>query len=87
MNDDVVTIQGPKGTLSQKLFQGITATLDANVLTVLCDNVELWKYRGTMRALLAHMVKGVSEGYTKSLQVIGVGFDAVLQGNFINFKL
>lgn len=87
INDDVVTIQGPKGTLSQKLFQGITATLDGNVLTVLCDNVELWKYRGTMRALLAHMVKGVSEGYTKSLQVIGVGFDAALQGNSINFKL
>jgi large subunit ribosomal protein L6 len=40
-----------------------------------------------MRALLAHMVKGVSEGYTKSLQVIGVGFDAALQGNSINFKL
>jgi large subunit ribosomal protein L6 len=87
INGDVVAVQGPKGILSQKLFQGITAKLEENVLTVLCDNVELWKYRGTMRALLAHMVKGVSEGYTKSLQVIGVWFDAALQGNSINFKL
>ena len=87
IDDSIVTVKWPKWTLSQKLYQGITTTLDGNILSVLCDNVELRKYRGTMRALLAHMVKWVSEGYTKSLQVIWVGFDAVLQGNIINFKL
>ncbi len=88
LNADRVDVKGPKGSFSQTLFPGITAKLEENTLTILCaDDQELWKYRGTMRALVAHMVKGVSEGYTKTLQVIGVGFDAAVQGQSINFKL
>jgi large subunit ribosomal protein L6 len=87
INEDVVSIQGPKWTLTQKLFQGIAAKIEDTTLTLSCADVELWKYRGTMRALLAHMVKWVSEWYTKTLQVIGVGFDAAVQGSVINFKL
>ena len=87
INSDVVEVQGPKGKLSQKIYPGVEIKLEDTTLTLSCADVELRKYRGTMRALVAHMVKGVSEGYTKTLQVIGVGFDAALQGNMINFKL
>ena len=87
IEDNIATIQWPKWVLSQKIFAGINAVVDNNVVILSCDDVALWKYWGTMRALLAHMVKGVSEWYTKSLQVIWVWFDAVLQGSLINFKL
>lgn len=87
VSDNIVEVKGPKGTLSQPIYPGIVAKVEENVITLTCDDVELWKYWGTMRALVANMVKGVSEGYTKVLQVIGVGFDAVVQGNAINFKL
>ena len=87
VNDNIVEVKGPKGTLSQAIYPGIVAKVEDNVVTLTCDDVELWKYWGTMRALVANMVKGVSDGYTKVLQVIGVGFDAAVQGNAINFKL
>lgn len=85
--NDIVTVQGPKWSLSQQLHQGIEAQYADNTITLTCNDVELWKYWGTMRALVANMVKGVTEGYSKTLQVIGVGFDAMLQGTNISFKL
>ncbi len=87
INGDIVDVQGPKGKLWLTLFPGIKGNIDGNMVVVSCDDQELWKYRGTMRALIAHMIKGVSEGYTKTLQVIGVWFDAALQGKVISFKL
>lgn len=85
--DGVIEVKGPKGTLTQAIYPGIVPTIEEGVVTLRCDDVALWKYWGTMRSLIANMVKGVSEWYSKTLQVIGVGFDAVLQGNAINFKL
>lgn len=87
ITDDLVSIIWPKGKLSQKMYPGITPHLDGETLTVNCDDVALWKYWGTMRSLLAHMVKWVSEWYSKTLQVIGVWFDAALQGATLTLKL
>jgi large subunit ribosomal protein L6 len=87
INGDVVDIQGPKWKLWLKLSPGITGVLHENIITLSCGDEELRKYRGTMRSIMAHMIKWVSEGYTKTLQVIGVWFDATLQGNVISFKL
>lgn len=85
--NDLVEIKGPKGTLTQTLYPGITAKLEDNSIALMCDDVELWKHWGTMRSLVSNMITGVSEWYSKTLQVIGVGFDATLQGSVINFKL
>ncbi len=87
ITNDIVEIKGPKGTLTQAIYPGIVAKIEENTVILTCDDVELWKYWGTMRALVANMVQGVSEGYSKTLQVIGVGFDATLAGTAINFKL
>lgn len=87
VSNDVIEIKWPKGTLTQAIYPGIVAKVEENIVTLTCDNVELWKYWGTMRALVSNMAQGVSDGYTKTLQVIGVGFDASLAGNAINFKL
>jgi large subunit ribosomal protein L6 len=73
--------------LSFDLPTGVTVALEDTMLQVSCDSVELWNLRGTTRAIIAHMIHGVHTGYTKSLQVIGVGFDAALQGSDLNFKL
>lgn len=80
-------ITGPKGSLTQDIYPGIEVKLEDTVITLTCDDENLWKYRGTMRSLLVNMVQGVTEWYTKVLQVIGVGFDASVQGTAINFKL
>lgn len=87
IENNVVEVKGPKGTLTQAMYPGIVAKVEENTIILTCDDVELWKFWGTMRALVANMVHGVSEGYAKTLQVIGVGFDAALAGNAINFKL
>ena len=85
--NDLVEITWPKGTLKQVMYPGIVAKLEENVITLTCNDVELWKFWGTMRSLIANMITWVSEWYSKTLQVIGVGFDAVVQGSSINFKL
>ncbi len=87
LDNNIVTVKGPKGILSFPLAHGITASLEDTVLHIECNNQENRKYRGTSRAIIAHMVHGVNEGYTKSLQVIGVWYDAMVQWNSIQFKL
>jgi large subunit ribosomal protein L6 len=59
--DGVIEIKGPKGTLTQAIYPGIVPTVEEGVVTLRCDDVALWKYWGTMRSLIANMVKGVSE--------------------------
>lgn len=88
-----VTIKGPKGELSFALHpHASVAQHDEEGKSVLLINVldperedrALW---GTMRALLAQMVKGVTEGYQKGLELNGVGFKMSLQGNVLTFAL
>ena len=73
---DVVTVKGAKGDLSYTLLPEVTVHVEGNVLTVdrRNDTKEARARHGLTRALLANMVKGVSVGYTKQLEIIGVGF-------------
>jgi len=84
---DLVVVKGPKGTLQQSLLPHVSFVVEGSTVSFSCDNDEMRKYWGTMRALVANMVHGVKEWYTKSLQVIGVGFDASVQWSTIAFKL
>ena len=83
---DAITVKGPKGTLQMAAIAGVKVAIDKG--TVQCaDGSAETKFAGTTRALLANMVKGVSEGYQKKLELVGVGYRAALQGKDLNLTL
>ena len=79
----VVTVKGPKGTLTREIVGNIGFEVEGNVLTVkaLDDKADTNAKHGLYRALLAGMVKGVAEGFVRALEVKGVGWKAQVQGN------
>ena len=81
--DNTVTVKGPKGELVRSFHQDMKIEQEGNVITVVrpSDSKEHRTNHGTTRALLANMVTGVSAGFEKSLELIGVGYRAQLQGN------
>ena len=80
--DNNVTVKGPKGELVRSFHQDMKIEQEGNVITVSrpSDSKEHRTNHGTTRALLANMVTGVSVGFEKSLELIGVGYRAQLQG-------
>ena len=80
--DNTVTVKGKLGTLSEKISPRITVKVDGNVVTVerASDEKEDRSLHGLSRTLINNMVVGVSEGYTKTMEIIGTGYKAVLQG-------
>ncbi|KGR79726.1 50S ribosomal protein L6 [Ureibacillus manganicus] len=82
-DDNTVTVKGPKGELTQTFNQDIKIEQEGSVITLTrpTESKEHRTIHGTTRALLANMVTGVSEGFTRSLELIGVGYRAQLQGN------
>ena len=77
-----VTVKGAKGELARELPGGITVTIDDGSLTVARpdDTKESRSYHGLSRSLIQNMVVGVSEGFTKELQIQGVGYRATAKG-------
>lgn len=77
-NDHLVTVKGPKGTLEQKMSNLIDIKIEDGhaVVTRPNDEKEVRALHGLTRALLKNMVVGVSEGYQKSLTLVGVGYKA-----------
>lgn len=90
-SDNVVTVKGPKGELSQKVDPSITVTVEGNVCTVTRPNDEKQTRanHGLYRALINNMVYGVSEGYKAILQLHGVGYrvEMAQTPNTLNFTL
>ena len=82
INGDVVEVKGPKGTLKQTLNEGITVSVDDGTVTVERANDEraTRALHGLLRSLINNMVVGVSEGYSKELTAVGVGYRAALKG-------
>lgn len=82
-NGNTITVKGPKGTLTQDVHQDMKINIDGNVLTVErpSDHKEHRSLHGTTRSNIANMVEGVSKGFEKSLEIIGVGYRAQKQGN------
>ncbi len=87
--DNFVTVKGPKGTLSQKLSSAMTITREGNEITVTRpdDEKENRSLHGLTRTLLNNMVVGVTEGYSKTLEINGVGYRANKQGTTLNLNL
>lgn len=84
-----VSVTGPKGSLSWCLPKGITAEQDGPALTLsrADETRSLRAKHGLSRALLANMVKGVSEGFVKDLEIQGVGFKAAVKGEVLDLSL
>lgn len=80
-----VTVKGPKGELSLELVKGISIKLEDNALEVLRDNDTkvLRAMHGTTNANLTNMITGVTKGFEKSLEIIGVGYRFAMKGNVL----
>lgn len=83
---DAITVKGPKGTLTMAAIAGVKVAIENGHITC-ADGTAETKYAGTTRALLANMVKGVSEGYQRKLELVGVGYRAALAGKDLNLTL
>ena len=84
-----VTVTGPKGTLEREIHKNISAELDGNILKITRpdDEPENRSLHGLTRTLINNMIIGVTEGYSKELQINGVGYRVVKQGNNLNLTL
>ena len=78
--DGIVTVKGPKGELKQRLLKDITMKIDENGLTLERKNENAKAMHGTMNALIHNMIIGVTNGYEKGLEIIGVGYRFNVQG-------
>ena len=79
-NDNVVTVKGPKGELSQPLLKGISFKMEDGKVSFERANEEVKAMHGTMNALIQNMITGVTKGYEKGLEIVGVGYRFNVQG-------
>src|SRR6185436_15348778 len=88
-NDGLVAVEGPKGKLNWKLPRDISAKVDKNLITVAraAESRSVKALHGLSRSLVRNMVQGVSEGFSKNLEIEGVGFKAAVQGSNLNLSL
>lgn len=88
-NDNIVTVKGPKGELSQEVNPDIKISVDGAVLTVTrpSDDKIHRSLHGLYRSLINNMVHGVSEGYRKELELVGVGYRASNNGQILELSL
>ena len=93
VKDNVVTVKGPKGELSQTVNPAISVSLEEGQITFAInensdvDQKQKQAFHGLYRALVNNMVVGVSEGYKKEMELVGVGYRVSNQGNLIEFSL
>lgn len=84
-----IAVKGPKGTLRQTLHDGIGVQIEKDQLhvTVTGDASELSNFHGLFRSLINNMVLGVTQGFERQLEMIGVGYRAAVQGKLINLQI
>ncbi len=93
LKDNVVTVKGPKGELSQEVDPSIIVKVEDNQVIFAVDENSLVDYKqkqafhGLYRSLVNNMIVGVSEGYKKTMELVGVGYRVSNQGNLIEFSL
>ncbi|HXU47283.1 MAG TPA: 50S ribosomal protein L6 [Thermoanaerobaculia bacterium] len=89
VQDEIFTAEGPKGKVSQALFPGYPVTVDDGSVTIARtgDTGPERSKHGLLRALLANAVEGVSNGFTKNLEIVGVGYRAEHKGTQVQFAL
>jgi large subunit ribosomal protein L6 len=87
--DNVITVKGPKGELKQPIDRDIKVEVKDGQINFVrpTDQIRHRALHGLSRALISNLVKGVTDGYTKKLELIGVGFKAANQGNVLDLAL
>jgi len=87
--DNVVSVKGPKGELKQNIDRDITVEVADNIVTFSrpTDQIRHRAMHGLYRSLIDNMVKGVTEGFKKELELVGVGYKAANQGNILDLSL
>jgi large subunit ribosomal protein L6 len=85
----LVEVQGPKGSLQQRLPRGIAFELQGDELRARTESEEpgIGKFHGLARSLVANAVTGVTEGFKKELDIVGVGYRAEVKGQQVHFAL
>ena len=94
LKDNVVSVKGPKGELSQAVDPSIIVTIENNEITFAIDEAndtvehkQKQAFHGLYRSLVNNMVVGVSQGYKKEMELVGVGYRVSNQGNLVEFSL
>ena len=87
--DGVITVKGPKGSIQQKLIDVISVAQEGNTLQVSANDETMFAdaMTGTIRALVSNMVQGVTTGFSKELDLVGVGYRAQSKGKSLNLQL
>ena len=81
VNGNVITVKGPKGELSTEIHKDITVNVDGNKLSLDRANENAKMFHGTANANIKNMIDGVTEGFEKKLEAVGVGYRFALKGN------
>ena len=89
VHQDAVEVKGPKGTLKQRVPPGVKFEVKGAelVATTVRDDVQLSKFHGLARSLMANAVAGVTDGFKKELDIVGVGYRAEVKGKQVHFAL
>ena len=89
LNGHVITVKGPKGTLERELNRNMIVTVEGNTVKVDRPNDDKMNrsLHGLTRSLIANMVVGVTEGYSKKLEIVGVGYKAAKSGKNLVLNL
>ena len=87
--DGAINVKGPKGTLSTAIPEGITMKMEGDTMTFhrTSDDRQFRALHGLTRALTNNMIEGVTNGFTRKLEMVGVGFKAEKKGKWIQFNL
>lgn len=89
LDNNVVEVKGPKGTLSETIDKDMEIKIEENILTVArpTENKRHKSMHGLSRTLIANMIEGVTNGYTKELEIVGTGYRAQKQGKKLTLNL
>ena len=89
LNGHVITVKGPKGTLERELNRNMIVTVEGNTVKVDRPNDDKMNrsLHGLTRSLIANMIVGVTEGYSKKLEIVGVGYKAAKSGKNLVLNL
>lgn len=89
MSDGAIEVKGPKGAVKQAIPPGVTFAQEGDQLTarLVRDDKALGKFHGLARTLVANAVQGVTEGFKKELDIVGVGYRAEVKGRQVHFAL
>ncbi|MCB1581628.1 MAG: 50S ribosomal protein L6 [Xanthomonadales bacterium] len=87
VKDNVVTVKGPKGELTMNLHESVSVEQKDGELLVSANSDDMIYMAGTMRSLINNMVEGVTNGFSKKLQLVGVGYRVAMKGSDLDLNL